>query len=204
MRITADFTQQDQQPAAPPAPSEMAQQDQQGAAISPEQQQQQQEEEASMLAAPAPAPSDAATAEGNSMLAAPALANTTTTSQQQQQPDTSEASQKLWRSIQQRAKLLAAYQAEIKAQLLFEASCAAREPQGMAAVAAQVSEAVDNRQAQNTERQEASKVLLEGILQFHKVCCMLGNFLLHLPVACMSAGCLGCVLALLPWMSACV
>lgn len=112
------------------------------------------------------------------MLAAqPGPAPATTSQQQQQQGSTSEASQELWRCIQQRAKLLAAYQIQLKAQLRLEASCAARRQRGMAAVAAQMPQAVPNRRAQSTGRQFASKVLLKGILQFHKVCCMLRRWL---------------------------
>jgi hypothetical protein len=115
------------------------------------------------------------------MLAAQADPSLTAQQQQQKQKEVnkSEASQKLLQLLKQRAQHLRGHQASVKAQLLLEASVwgvqgypgamASRQRWGMGAVAAGLGHAVRQRQAQRAGVNVKRKVLLNGIMKWHKV-----------------------------------
>jgi hypothetical protein len=188
--ITVDFMQDEDDDELPAPPSSDQRQPQAAATdkstpsattTSPQQQQQQKDED-DMHAAPAPATGTAAGAaapQGDSLLAAQPNPSPAQQQPPQQQQQESEAAQKLRQLLKHKALLLRGHQAELKAQLLLEAATggvqgfpgmiASRRRWGMPAAAAQVPQAVRERQAQRVQASSKKRVLLQGILQWHQV-----------------------------------
>jgi hypothetical protein len=99
--------------------------------------------------------------------------------QQQSNDDTNEAGTRLRQHLKQRALLLKGTQAHLRAQLLLEASVwgvqgypgrnANRKRWGMAAVAGQLQQAARQRREERATAARGKKLLLDGVLKWHKV-----------------------------------